>query len=252
MQLNSFETSGSSPTQFYTYLWLREDGTPYYVGKGYGRRAWRSHKGHRPPKDRSLIHIQYWQDEATAFAYEIYQIDFWGRKDLGTGCLRNLTDGGEGKAGAILSLETRAKIGASNTNPSPETLVKMSAAQCKRSPETRAKMSAAHMGHKASLETIAKLTGRKHSPETKARISATKTGCKLSPEHRAKLSAALMGNTRTKGYKHSPENLAKRVGLKNKPWSAARRASQGSSDPSKEALHKRELRRIKREKLRTL
>jgi hypothetical protein len=76
---------------FYTYLWLREDGTPYYVGKGTGRRAYRKSA---PPPER--IVIQYWPDEATAFAYEMYLIDFWGRKDLGTGILINLHDGGEG------------------------------------------------------------------------------------------------------------------------------------------------------------
>jgi hypothetical protein len=80
---------------YYTYLYLRSDGTPYYVGKGEGRRVFKKEKNHYPPKDRSRIVIQYWSDEATALAYEIYQIYFWGRIDLGTGCLRNLSDGGE-------------------------------------------------------------------------------------------------------------------------------------------------------------
>ncbi len=79
---------------FYTYLWLREDGSPYYVGKGTRQRAYKSMAGHRPPKDKSRIVLQHWIDEETALAYELYQIDFWGRKDLGSGILRNLTDGG--------------------------------------------------------------------------------------------------------------------------------------------------------------
>lgn len=94
---------------FYTYQYLRVDGSPYYVGKGKAKRAWQSITGHRPPRDRSRVGVQYWPDEATAFAYERYLIDFWGRKDLGTGCLRNLTDGGDGASNP--SAETRKRRG---------------------------------------------------------------------------------------------------------------------------------------------
>jgi hypothetical protein len=86
---------------YYTYQYLRKDGSPYYAGKGSNGRVYRTHKGHYPPKnadgsvDYSRIRIQYWQDEVTALAYEIYIIDFWGRKDLGTGILHNRTDGGD-------------------------------------------------------------------------------------------------------------------------------------------------------------
>jgi hypothetical protein len=81
---------------FYTYLWLREDGTPYYAGKGSGKRAFISagHVCHRPvDKNRILIfsHVS----ELEAFESEIAFIKWFGRKDLGTGCLRNLTNGGE-------------------------------------------------------------------------------------------------------------------------------------------------------------
>ena len=82
-------------TQFYTYLWLRNDGTPYYAGKGHGDRAFytNNRRFKSPPRER--IRIQKWEDEQTALAMERYLINFYGRKDLGTGCLRNLTDGGE-------------------------------------------------------------------------------------------------------------------------------------------------------------
>lgn len=115
--------------EFYTYLWLREDGTPYYVGKGTGRRAFQD--GGRSvhlPKDHSRIKIQEWSDETTAFAFEMYLVDFWGRKDLETGCLRNRTDGGNGPVG--FSSEARDRISATHKGRklSPEHRFKISEA----------------------------------------------------------------------------------------------------------------------------
>jgi hypothetical protein len=104
---------------YYTYQYLRAKegstypaGTPYYIGKGQGRRALVSCNGHRPPKNQTLIRLQYWADEATAYAYERYLIEFWGRVDLGTGCLRNRTDGGEGTP--TQSAQSRKLIGDAN------------------------------------------------------------------------------------------------------------------------------------------
>lgn len=93
---------------FYTYLWLREDGTPYYAGKGHGRRAFVM-QGHcvRPPKDAERILTQEFPSEEAAFAAEKFLIDFYGRVNNGTGCLRNRTDGGEGPVGMIHSSETK-------------------------------------------------------------------------------------------------------------------------------------------------
>jgi hypothetical protein len=92
---------------FYTYLWLRGDGTPYYVGKGSGKRAFTSgaHGVHRP-KDTGRIILQEHSSEEDAFCAEIFLIAYYGRKDTGVGCLRNRTDGGEG-----LSLDASIKGG---------------------------------------------------------------------------------------------------------------------------------------------
>jgi hypothetical protein len=80
---------------FYSYLWLREDGTPYYVGKGTKRRAYDSRLYHRPPKDRTRIIVQEFASEEDALFAECFLIALFGRKDLSEGCLINLTDGGE-------------------------------------------------------------------------------------------------------------------------------------------------------------
>lgn len=107
---------------FYTYLWLREDGTPYYVGKGKGRRGFEN-KNHRhkcPSKERIII--QAWNSEMEAFEAEKFLIMHYGRLDQGTGCLRNLTEGGENppnRKGKPLSEEHRRHISESNKGNAP-------------------------------------------------------------------------------------------------------------------------------------
>ena len=89
--------------KFYTYAWLREDGTPYYIGKGSGKRAYTGSgrkPNRQPPKDKSRVLILKRNlTEEEAFKHEIYMIAILGRKDKGTGILWNFTDGGDGCRG---------------------------------------------------------------------------------------------------------------------------------------------------------
>jgi hypothetical protein len=84
---------------FYTYSYQRQDGTPYYVGKGSGNRAFinNGHGVHRP-EDSARILVQRWESQEKAFEMEKWWIKLWGRKNNDTGILRNLTNGGEGLA----------------------------------------------------------------------------------------------------------------------------------------------------------
>lgn len=94
---------------FYTYQYQRPDGTIYYVGKGKNNRAFTKNSKYVPVPSRACILIQHWESEEKAFEMEKWWISFWGRKDNGTGILRNLTDGGEGSSGYILSDEQKKK-----------------------------------------------------------------------------------------------------------------------------------------------
>jgi len=80
---------------YYTYAYLREDGTPYYIGKGRNKRIHNNHnKIPLPPKNRRIF-LKENLTEEEAFKHEIYMIAVFGRKDLGTGILLNMTNGGE-------------------------------------------------------------------------------------------------------------------------------------------------------------
>jgi hypothetical protein len=92
--------------EYYTYAYLREDRTPYYIGKGKGDRAYRKHWRSKsrggyftpPEKDKILI-LKKNLTEEQAYKHEMYMIEILGRKDLGTGILRNMSDGGKGGKG---------------------------------------------------------------------------------------------------------------------------------------------------------
>ena len=95
---------------FYTYAYLREDGTPYYIGKGHGKRIHHTNHGiNLPPRERRII-LKDNLTEEQAFRHEIYLIAVLGRKDNGTGMLRNRTDGGDGASGQVISEENRRKL----------------------------------------------------------------------------------------------------------------------------------------------
>jgi hypothetical protein len=96
---------------FVVYAYCRKDGTFYYIGKGRPRRPYGKRKeGIKPPRDRDRILILHSRlSEQTAFDFEEKLILFYGRKDLGTGLLRNMTNGGEGVSGWIPDGEWRKK-----------------------------------------------------------------------------------------------------------------------------------------------
>jgi hypothetical protein len=136
---------------YYTYAYLREDKTPYYIGKGKGDRINSKRRSIKPPKDKSrIIYLKQNLTEREAFKHEIYMIAVLGRKDNGTGILYNMTDGGDGCSGCIPGEKTRRKMSESRKKriTSEETRRKMSESRKKRitSEETKRKMCYAQKG----------------------------------------------------------------------------------------------------------
>jgi len=146
--------------RFYVYAFLREQsscngkkGSPYYIGKGVGRRAWV--KGGRrapsPASTKNIVLLRRNLTESESLDWEQFYIAHYGRIDKNTGILRNLTDGGEGSSGWKASKETRLKMSRSKLGkPLPQ--------------KTRENMSRSLLGNQRFL-------GKKHKQETKKKMA---------------------------------------------------------------------------------
>jgi hypothetical protein len=171
---------------YYTYAYLREDGTPYYIGKGSGKRKSVLHRGRSrkvviatPTEDRILI-LKENLSEEEAFKHEKYMISVFGRKDLGTGILRNMSDGGEGASGHKKSEECKRNQSEYLKNNNPM-----------HNLEVRERMRKSKIGSKQSQETINK----------RAETIRNKGGVKLTEEQKDKISKGNKGKPKSEAHK---------------------------------------------------
>ena len=176
----------------YVYRHIRLDkNEPFYIGIGsseYYNRAYR-HKNRsdlwKRIADKGGYEVEILLDDLTwddACKKEKEFISLYGRIDLKTGCLANMTDGGDGAINAIISEEHKKSIAEANKRRvfTEEQRKKMAERMSERNknPEFRAKLTEGLKKSEKAMANVRNLglksKGKKHSDLTKKKISDSK------------------------------------------------------------------------------
>jgi group I intron endonuclease len=200
--------NNNNNNNFYVYaLYAPNEEDPFWIGKGHGDRAYDSAtlsgSGNSIYKKRTInkilesggkVEIDFvdWDLlEEQAFKVEIETIAYYGRKNNNTGCLTNLTDGGEGPTGHIHTEEHKQKIsnsmkGIIRTKEHQDNLTKSQIGKIIPE-EVRNKISHTSISRESnkgsnngffgkthSIETVENMKNRKHTDETKDKMRSKK------------------------------------------------------------------------------
>jgi len=155
---------------YYVYAYLRSKestngsvGTPYYIGKGRGRRMYEKHQCGVPLSRQNIILLAENLSHTASIDKEIDFIAQYGRIDKGTGILRNLTDGGEGGGyGRVVTEQQKLRSSKANRGQ-------------KRSKQTCQNISEALLKADISGENNS-FFNKKHTAATKKLMSDKKKG----------------------------------------------------------------------------
>jgi hypothetical protein len=182
-------SKGDQPS-FYVYAFLRgqdsehgKKGTPYYIGKGKGRRRF-ADTGRccaRPSDSARNVILKQQLTESEAFRWETFYINHYGRIDNATGILHNKSNGGEGVSGRIFSPESRRK-------QSANMMARLNDPQKKLALFNAIKNSSLQEERNQKIATAAK--ARWQNPEKRAAITKSITDWANKPETKRKLGAS--------------------------------------------------------------